>query len=145
MWTLKIRIGPPELFVVASVGVLAAVVAVAFLSEWMMALVPGVTYGVAVAGAYLLYRAYLRERVVRRERPPEEASFRVVATRGACPLGYGKGSVVTVSAAGDLSPELCAAAVAALRLASGAVEPVDEWCCPVYDHMLVFRRELQAA
>ncbi len=71
----------------------------------------------------------------------------VVDVRGVCPLGRREGEVVTVGPAGSVVPQLCSPAETVLRLAAAASEEQEakEWCCPIYDHMLVFRRELKAA
>ena len=54
---------------------------------------------------------------------------------------------VSVGSGGEITPELCPHAETVLRLASTEDEQpgVRQWCCPVYDHLLVFRRERLAA
>ena len=145
MFTINLRVGPAELLSVVSVAVTAGLLTVAFVEEWTFALVPAVTYVLATSAAYGLYRVYLQERS-RASVPASVVKFRVVDTRGACPLGWQMGDVATV---GDdaVSPQLCPEAAAVLRLAASGREsqPVEEWCCPVYEHMLVFRHEKQAA
>jgi hypothetical protein len=90
------------------------------------------------------------------ERMPELAAapvaFRAVGGRGECPLGRREGDVVVVDAAGSITPEVCVAAQTVLRLAATAEDQreVKEWCCPIFDHQLVFQRvaprqELKAA
>jgi hypothetical protein len=70
------------------------------------------------------------------------ASFRVIEVDGACPRGFGVGDRITLGRSGALSPVLCDHAAAALRKAAGDANPgVQQWCCPVQDHRLIFERE----
>lgn len=67
--------------------------------------------------------------------------FEVVDSHGDCPQGYARGDVVAVDPDGAVEGSLCAPARAVLRLAALDEEAeVEEWCCPIFDHMLVFRR-----
>lgn len=78
-----------------------------------------------------------------RSAPAAQAAlaFRVIGTRGRCTLGRRVGDLVQVGADGRCTPGLCADAEATLRLAAKAKDAVDQrWCCPVYDHLLVFQR-----
>ncbi len=71
-------------------------------------------------------------------------SFRVVGSQGNCRVGANVGTLVTLNGVdGDISPRLCPLAGHALRAAAfwDEISEVDEWCCPVFDHLLVFRRE----
>ena len=144
MWTLNIRIGRAELFTLASLPVVAALLVPAFMIDWTIALVPTMAYLVALGAAYTIYRRYAGERAAVVELATR---FQVVDVRGVCPLGRREGDVVTIGPTGSVVPQLCAPAEAVLRLAAAASEEraVKEWCCPIYDHMLVFRRELKAA
>lgn len=147
MWTIKLRIGAPEILTLASILAAAGLATVAIAYDWTFALVPGMTYLLASVGAYLLYGQLARERAQAQEEAAGVIRFRVVETRGVCPLGHQKGDLVSVGARGVVSPVLCQEAQTVLALASrdAAGEPAKEWCCPVYEHMLVFRRERQAA
>jgi predicted MFS family arabinose efflux permease len=89
-----------------------------------------------------LYFAWVPAAVRRAAARP--CAFRVVGTRGTCLMGYGRGTLVTVDSAGGVSPALCEPARAVLRHA--ARQPLHEarqWCCPIFDHLLVFEREDQ--
>ncbi|HEU4759792.1 MAG TPA: hypothetical protein VFT91_07400 [Dehalococcoidia bacterium] len=140
-----LRIGRAEFLLLASLLVVAGVLAAAFLSSgWTVAMVPGLTYALAMGGGYMLYQTLARERAQAAQ--AETVRFQVVSTRGACPLGRQKGDVVAVGPAGAVVPALCAPAQAVLRLAAaGQEQEVKEWCCPIFDHMLVFRRQFKAA
>lgn len=144
MWTLNIRIGRAELFTLASIPVVAALLIPAFTVDWVIALVPATGYLVALGAAYTVYRRYAGERAAVVELATR---FQVVDVRGVCPLGRREGEVVTVGPTGSVVPQLCPPAQAVLRLATVAGEEraVKELCCPIYDHMLVFRRQLKAA
>jgi hypothetical protein len=148
------RIGLPEYLLAAVLLTVAALVVLAVNSGWGILIVPGTTYGVAAVGTYAIYRLASPRavRVVqpaftdRRAQAAVAASFRVVETRGICPLGRRAGDLVSIGPAGEITPELCSHAEAVLRVASanGGEEEVEEWCCPVYDHLLVFHREALA-
>ncbi len=142
--TLTVRFGWAEFLMLASLAIGAGIVAAAIAGGWTIALVPGITYGLAIVGAYGLYQR-LEERAQIAAEVPAPARFQVVDTRGVCPLGHRKGDLLTVDAAGSVAPQVCPAAAAVLELAADSEEEVQEWCCPVYDHMLVFRRQLKAA
>ncbi len=143
MWTLSIRIGRAELFTLASLPVVAAFLIPAFMIDWSIALVPTLGYLVALGAAYTVYRRYAGERTAVVELATR---FQVVDVRGVCPLGRREGDVVTVGPTGSVVPHLCPPAEAMLRLAAaGDEQQAKEWCCPIFDHMLVFRRELKAA
>jgi hypothetical protein len=141
----------------ASLVICAGVIALALASGLTIAIVPGLTYAVAATAIYSIYQTESQ----RAAEPRAEAaviargladvaipsSFRVVGARGVCPLGREVGDVLTVDAAGSVTPQVCPHAEAALRAASlEAGEPgITDWCCPVYDHLLVFRPEALAA
>ena len=143
---MYIRLGFAELFTGVSLLAVAGLVALGLTTDWTIALVPGLTYALAITAAYAGYRQYVREKSVPKllDLP---ARFRVVDSRGVCPFGYRKGDFVTVTRGRLVVPQLCPPAEAVLRLAAdtGEEAKVQEWCCPVYEHLLVFRRELQAA
>ncbi|MEE9248007.1 MAG: hypothetical protein V3U79_04840 [Dehalococcoidia bacterium] len=152
-------------------GLLLAGVAVGFgvASGWIIAIGPGITYIVAGGAAYLIYRQHKRERAKgwrvvpsttehmeqATARPSIEASlaqtagmiaFRVVGARGACPLGRNVKDLIYVDPEGAVTPQVCLYAQATLRMAAAeeGEDEVAEWCCPIYDHLLVFRREPEA-
>jgi hypothetical protein len=147
MWTIRLRIGAPEALTLVSILAAVGLSATAIAYDWTFALVPGMTYLLASVGAYVLYGQLARERAQAQEAAAGVISFRVVETRGVCPLGHQTGDVVSVGAGGAVSPVLCHEAETVLALAAGSTEgePAKEWCCPVYEHMLVFRRETAAA
>lgn len=166
----------------ASSGLLMIVIGVtmAILTSDSLALVPGLTYAVAVVLAGMVYRHYLSirldsaamaeaaERADADKRSAQfrmdvhplletgwedelamhpvewvdmpTATFKVVGSRGICPRGMGQGDFVEVGADGSVSPGLCAEAEAVLCMASEDHSEVREWCCPVYDHLLVFKK-----
>ena len=141
--TINLRFGLPEVVAMGSLLFLAALVAL-FVVEWPVGLIPAATYAVATVGSYAGYRQYVRER-----RKAEEGErvkrFRVVETRGVCPLGRRAGEVLMVSG-GDVSPFVCPEASAVLQAASAAQgDAARKWCCPVYDHLLVFEKARAAA
>lgn len=157
------RFGMAEIATLSGFLIVATIVGVALSNGWIIAIIPGITYVLAVTAAYLLHRRYgvarasaaqpqaaARQRAVLRPVvvPVQAAplAFRVVDTRGVCPLGYKKGVVVTMTTGGSVHPPLCAAAETVLRLAAKE-DPTksSDWCCPVYEHLLVFRREAQTA
>lgn len=150
MWTINLRLGFPELALAASLTFLAGLI-VLFIVQWPVGLVPAASYGLAIVGAYLAYRLHERERARAVLRAPEESAvkqivrFRVVDTRGACPLGRRRGDVITISPTAHPLPAVCPMAEAVLRSAAADTPDVDHWCCPIYDHLLVFRREPAAA
>lgn len=146
MWTVSIRAGWAELFTLASLAAVAALLTVAFRADWTIALVPGLTYALAIGVTYALYRRYAVGRPQILERPAAAVAFRVVDARGVCPLGRRQGDLVTVDPAGAVAPQVCPQAEAVLRMAAADGRlGVEEWCCPIFDHMLVFRREVKAA
>ncbi|MBC8279646.1 MAG: hypothetical protein H8E48_02565 [Chloroflexi bacterium] len=67
--------------------------------------------------------------------------FKVVGTRGICPRGLTEGDFLKAGADGSIAPALCAEAEAVLRMAAGVDIDVKEWCCPIYDHLLVFEKQ----
>lgn len=161
------RFGLAELATLLGFLIVAVIVGIAISKGWTIAIIPGITYVLATVAAYLMYRhqravsatAAQPQATVRgaeaahvQMRPAAVAvqtaplAFRVVDTRGVCPLGYKKGIVVTMTSGGSVHPPLCAAAETVLRLAAKE-DPAksSDWCCPVYEHLLVFRREAQAA
>ena len=149
MWTINVRLGVAEFATFFLLLAVALVVAVAFRAGglWPVALVPGLTYILAIGAAYALYRRYASEQVAASQSIRTAASFRVVDVRGECPLGRRKGDVVSVDGAGSVVPQLCQPAVSVLRLAAsdGERPETQRWCCPVYDHLLVFQRTAKAA
>jgi len=139
--TFNLRIGIPELLVAASGAIVIALLAVAIANDWTYAIIPAATYGLAIAVSYTLYRLF-RQYEAEQTVPFESVvHFKVVDTRGTCILGRATGDVITVGPAGAVTPTLCVPATVALRNAAvaGPRSDVDEWCCPIYDHMLVFR------
>ena len=147
MWTLSVRLGLVELFTAASLLLVAGLLAIGLANGWEIAIVPALTYALAISATYVLYRRYVGVELAASRPAAAPVRFQVVGARGVCPLGHREGDVVMVGAAGMVTPPLCEPARAVLRLAAGAgrESEVQKWCCPVYDHMLVFRRERQAA
>lgn len=170
MSVAKFQIGLIELVGLAGLIVVAALVALGVRNGWPVAIVPGVTYIIASGAVYVLYRQHQREGAVTSQTVPGAAqkasrpaarllkegslaqatgtvAFRVVGSRGACTLGRHVGDLVSVDPQGTIAPQLCPYAETTLRQAAteAAKGEVKEWCCPVYDHLLVFRHELQAA
>jgi hypothetical protein len=144
MWTL--RIGMAEAFLAASVAALMALVVVAFAAGWPIALIPAITYGLAVVAIYKLAKAYARDEAEASQPLDAVARFEVVEVRGRCQLGRHTGDVIKVGPAGSVTPVLCPDAERVLRQAANMRDArVDQWCCPIYDHMLVFRRVAPAA
>lgn len=141
MCTFNVRIGIPELLVAASAAIVIALLAVAIAYDWTYAIVPAATYGLAIAVSYTLYRLYRRYEAEVTVPFESVVRFKVVDTRGTCTLGRKTGDVITVGPAGSVTPILCTPATVALRNAAVTAPKteVDEWCCPIYDHMLVFR------
>ncbi len=145
MWTLSIRLGLAEFATAFLLLAVAALLVPAFLGGWIIALVPGLTYVLAIGAAYMLYRRYRSEQA-QVEPAAVAVTFRVVDVRGVCPLGRQTDDVVTVDLAGSAAPLLCPPAEAMLRLAAAEEEgESNQWCCPIFDHLLVFQREVQAA
>ena len=154
-----------QVTVVAGLAVAISLVAWRAQTDATLALVIGLTFAVTIGAAYVMYRLEERSassvRAVSRSfqetRRPAPAptvvaadvavAFRVVRVRGACLKGRRVGDVVRVERGGQVSPALCSFGEATLRLAAAdSGEPgAKAWCCPVYDHMLVFERQLQAA
>ena len=149
MWTINVRLGVAEFVTFFLLLAVAAVVAGAFRvgGLWPIALVPGLTYVLAIGVSYGLYRRYASEQAVAAQSISATASFQVVDVRGECPLGRRKGDLVSVDGAGSVVPQLCQPAVSVLRLAAsdGEGPETQRWCCPVYDHLLVFQRTAKAA
>ena len=147
MWTINIRLGLAEFFTLASLLAVAGLLTLAFVSQWTIALVPGLTYALAIGVTYTLYRRYASEGAEVSRPVALPTRFQVVNVRGVCPLGRRTGDLVTVGPAGSIVPQLCPPAEAVLRVAAAAGEEqeVKEWCCPIFDHLLVFRRESKAA
>ncbi len=174
-WGGKLRFTPAEW--VASTGLLmiAVGVTIAVMTATPLALLPGITYAIAVGMAYMVYRHYLRVRrdiATTAEAAKENAPFRVdvhplsesgwedepemdvpewvdlpaatyfkvVGSRGICPMGVTQGDFLKLAASGSVTPSLCAEAEAVLRMAAANDSEVREWCCPVYDHLLVFKK-----
>lgn len=149
MSSFTVRFGLAEfatLFLLVAVALLLAA-ALRIGGLWTIALVPALTYVIAIVAAYSLYRRSVTERAAVSEVAAEAATFRVVDVRGACPLGRQTGDVVTVGRAGTVAPGLCAPAEAVLRLAAAinGEQSVEQWCCPIVEHQLLFERQLAAA
>ena len=167
MGTQKIRLGLAEYVTLAGLLMVAGIVAAAVAGGWTIALVPGLAYVLAVAATYALYRQYINEKTPpldpttastrsyerptasdlgHRETAGATISFRVIGTHGVCPLGRGKGDRVTVDPSGSVAPQVCQYAEVMLRLAAtaGEEQKVKAWCCPIFDHYLVFQREPEA-
>lgn len=161
---------------VASTGLLMIAIGVmmAVTTSTVLALVPGITYAIAVGLAYMVYRHSLSARPdgaamagrVKRSTPfrmdvhplleagwedelavtttewvdMPAAVFQVVGSRGICPKGFAQGDFLEVRGNGSVSPGLCAEAGAVLHMAAADNSEVREWCCPVYDHLLVFKK-----
>ena len=148
MWTINLRLGLAEFFALASLLAVAGLLTLAFANGWTIALVPGLTYALAIGVTYVLYQQYASKEARASQPAALSTRFQVVNVQGVCPLGRRKGDLVTVDRAGSaVVPQLCPPAEAILRLAAAAGEEqeVKEWCCPIFDHLLVFRRELRAA
>ncbi len=142
MWSLHLRIGVPEFIVFGSLLFLAGLTAL-FIMEWPVGLIPAASYGIASVAAYAGYRQYAKER--RRVEEAERAvRFRIVDTRGLCPVGRHAGEVITVGGAA-VTPFVCEEARAVLQMAAQDRYDGKDWCCPVYEHLLVFRKEKAAA
>ncbi len=71
---------------------------------------------------------------------PAVTYFKVVGSRGICPWGVTQGDFLKLAAAGPVTPSVCAVAEAVLRMAVKDNSEVREWCCPVYEHLLVFKK-----
>ena len=71
---------------------------------------------------------------------PATIYFKVVGSRGICPKGVTQGDFLKLTASGHVTPSLCAVAEGVLHVAAADDSEVREWCCPVYDHLLVFRK-----
>ena len=150
MLTLNLRLGIAELALAVSLVFLGALV-VLFVIEWPVGLVPAASYAIATVGTYSGFRLYTRERAqaaaLQQEvrDATEPVMFQVVDTRGACPLGHRTGDVIAVDAEGWTAPAVCPEAAAVLQMAARDGQNVEQWCCPVYDHMLVLEKEAVAA
>jgi len=144
---MSIRLGFAEVFTGASLLAVAIMVALALATDWTIAVVPGLTYALAIVATYAVYRQYGREKAAAGVVLQQPVRFRVVDSRGVCPFGYRKGDFVTVTVGSLVVPQLCPPAEAVLRLAAEASDEAaaQDWCCPVYEHLLVFRREPLAA
>ena len=143
---MYVRLGFAELFTGVSLAAVVGLIALGLANGWEIALVPAVTYTIAISVAYAGYRQYVREKSgLKLLQLP--VRFQVVDSRGVCPFGHRKGDLVTVASGRPLVPQLCPPAEAVLRLAAEAGEEASaqEWCCPVYEHLLVFKREQVAA
>ncbi len=71
---------------------------------------------------------------------PAATYFKVVGSRGICPWGITQGDFLKLASSGLVTPSLCAVAEGVLHVAAADDSEVREWCCPVYDHLLVFRK-----
>lgn len=132
-------IGVPEYVLLASLLLVGALMAWGLASGWPLVLLPGLTYVVGALACYTVYRAEVGG--------VEPVVFEVTAVRGECLLGRKVGERLRVAPGRAITPEVCLHAEQVLRHA--AVEngdaDVQEWCCPIYDHLLVFGREAVAA
>ena len=142
MWNVHLRIGPAELVMAGSLLLLASLVTL-FIIEWPVGLVPAATYAVASTAAYTGYRQYAKERM-RAEEASRAVRFRVIGSRGVCPAGRHEGDVITVGSQ-TVTPFVCEEARAVLRMATLAQYDGTAWCCPVFEHLLVFKKEKVAA
>ncbi len=152
----------PEFTLTVSLAVVAALVGWGLASGWWIALVPGLAYALAATAAYALSRLESKKlapgavaQASRVQVPPARsapgapavvgaAAFHIVGARGTCLLGRRVGEVVLVPPGGRASLPICPAAEVVLQLAaSGSAQGVKEWCCPIYDHFLVFKQEPQ--
>ena len=168
MKTGRATLGTVEVVSLAGLGLVALVVGTAVAEGFTVALVPGLIYVFAISALYLGYRYRLafpyrmangspihpaswsgasvqRSDTAELSEKTEPVTFRVVGTRGVCPLGHGKGMSFEVDPSGTVQPHLCAPAEAVLCSTALEGNGVREWCCPIYDHYLVFRRETVAA
>ena len=146
MLTVNLRIGIAEIALAISLVFVVALIAL-FVVEWPIGLIPAASYGVATLGTYAGYRVHSRELALAArlaELEGESVKFRVVHTMGTCPLGHSTGDVIAVSASGSVEPVVCPEAAAMLQIAARDGH-VARWCCPVYDHMLILRKEAVAA
>jgi uncharacterized repeat protein (TIGR04076 family) len=143
MWAMKVSIGPAEVAAAAGLAFLAGL-AVLFVLEWPVGLIPAVTFAMASSAAYAGYRLHEREQA--RAARAKVVQFRVIDRHGVCPLGRHVGDVISYSGE-HTEPFICEEARAVLAMATSGPdwERPKEWCCPVYEHMLVFRREKAAA
>ncbi|MBI2855831.1 MAG: hypothetical protein HYX93_03175 [Chloroflexi bacterium] len=167
MWIARTQFGLAEWVGLALLLVVVGLVALGVSSGWTIAIVPGLTYVVTSGAAYAVYRLHRQEKARLMELSTGVAestqtaaarlaaagmpaavvgavAFRVVGSQGTCLLGRRVGEVVTVASGGTVTPGLCPQAEEVLRMAASDTE-IEEWCCPIYQHLLVFRRELQAA
>lgn len=158
----RFRLGLGESIALASWLVVIGVVSAAAVNGWVIALVPGLTYVLASGAAYLVYRQNIRERrsvATRIElgiRHDEHLAavkgntygtlakggvFHVVGVQGVCPFGLRMGDLVKMDATGSFTPALCPHTESALRLAAATAQEsrIRQWCCPIYDHLLVFQ------
>ncbi|MBI4296965.1 MAG: hypothetical protein HY676_00355 [Chloroflexi bacterium] len=152
----KMRVGWAEYGGLAGLAMVVGLVAWSVLGGWTIAIIPGLTYVLASGTVYLLYKQHQRERAETLVASPamkaavslaQAMTFRVVGAKGVCPLGRHVGDVLRLEPDGEVTPRVCPHAAATLRLAvrEDQGEEVQEWCCPIYDHLLVFRREVKAA
>ena len=174
-WGGKLRFTLAEWVASTGLLVIAIGVTIAVMTSTPLALLPGITYAIAVGMAYMVYRHYLRVRrdsVTTAEADKQNARFRVdvhplletgwegesemdvpewvdmpaatyfkvVGSRGICPWGVTQGDFLKLTASGSVTPSLCAEAEAVLRMAAADDSEIREWCCPVYDHLLVFKK-----
>lgn len=138
----RIGLGRADLAWLLGVVVIAAAVTFFVSQGWEIAVVPGMTYLAATTAALAVYR--IQER--RRAELGLPASFRVIDGRGRCLRGYGVGEVFRVGADGKVFPSVCEHAETVLKQAAASGDDYDltEWCCPVYEHLLVFQRAGEA-
>ncbi|MEE8465652.1 MAG: hypothetical protein V3S68_04190 [Dehalococcoidia bacterium] len=184
-WGRKLKFTLAECIASSGLLMIAVGVTMAVVTSEPLALIPGITYAIAVGMALMVYRHYLR---VQRDgdttaktakesarfridvhplleagwedkfatlNPPEWvdmpsisfpgassplATFKVVGSRGICPKGVVQGDFIEVTASGPVIPSLCPVAETILHLAAVDDSEVREWCCPVYDHLLVFKK-----
>lgn len=160
MSSQKPRPGVAEYCVIIGFVLMGGLAAWGVQTGWPIVMAPALTYVVASGAAYALYRHGQGEQPPSADVSPTvtlaetssdaplprvagAVSFRVVEARGVCPLGRRVGEIVSVSRGGKVSLPVCPHAEATLRLAAAhdGNGEIKEWCCPIYDHFLVFRKE----
>ncbi len=137
-----VRIGIAEAVFAGSCVFLAGLIAL-FILEWPVGLIPAATYALSTTAGYVGYRQYTKERT-RAEEAERSVRFRVIETRGVCPVGRHRGDVIAVTG-GGVSPFVCEEARTVLQMAALDRYDGKEWCCPLYEHLLVFKKETRAA
>jgi hypothetical protein len=138
---MVLRVGWAELVLAGALLLGFSLVTLGLVAGWTIALVPGVTYTLALVLIYAGVRLYLSPEIESSVPFEAVAHFKVVGVRGRCLMSREEGDVIKVGPAGGVTPVLCGPAERVLRSAAGNSDAeVDEWCCPIHDHMLVFRQ-----